>query len=121
MVKSNEKIKHCSSVIDIVQADYFDSVQFIYLATLATHFHQALSGDHSAFWSARKFVNPITHGVWANVDTWGYNTDMEIVVYPGILVPRKYFSWQKIFFKMLKLNYKIDYNVRKHESIKYFL
>ena len=38
--------------------------------------------------------------------------DMEIVVYPGILVPRKYLSWQKIFGKMLALNCKIDNNVR---------
>ena len=38
--------------------------------------------------------------------------DVEIVVYPGILVPRNYLSWQKIFGKMLTLNCKIDYNVR---------
>ena len=38
--------------------------------------------------------------------------DVEIVVYPGILVPRKYFSWQKIFGKVTMLNRKIDYNVR---------
>ena len=39
-------------------------------------------------------------------------TDMEIVVYPGILVHRKYFSWQKIFGKIINLNCKNDYNVR---------
>ena len=37
---------------------------------------------------------------------------VEIVVDPGILVPRKYLTWQKIFDKMLALNFKIDYNVR---------
>ena len=31
----------------------------------------------------------------------GYNlADVEIVVDPGILVPRKYLSWQKIFGKV---------------------
>ena len=34
--------------------------------------------------------------------------DVEIVVDPGILVPRKYLIWQKIFGKMIMLNCKID-------------
>ena len=38
--------------------------------------------------------------------------DMEIVAYPGSLVPRKYFSWQKIFGKVTTLKRKIDYNVK---------
>ena len=38
--------------------------------------------------------------------------DVEILLYPGILVPRKYLSWQKIFVKVTTLNYKIEYNVR---------
>ena len=42
----------------------------------------------------------------------GEGADMEIVVYPGILVPRKYLSWQKIFGKVTTLNRKVDYNVR---------
>ena len=42
----------------------------------------------------------------------GGGADVEIVVYPGILVLRKYLSWQKIFGKMLTFNCKIDYTVR---------
>ena len=38
--------------------------------------------------------------------------DVEIVVDPGILAPRKYLSWQKIFGKVIALNFKIDINVR---------
>ena len=38
--------------------------------------------------------------------------DVEIVVDPGILVTRKYFSRHKIFGKVTMLNRKIDYNVR---------
>ena len=38
--------------------------------------------------------------------------DVEIVVDPGILVSKKYLSWQKIFGIMLALKFKIDYNVR---------
>ena len=38
--------------------------------------------------------------------------DMEIVVDPEILVPRKYLRWQKIFGLVTTLNHKIDYNVR---------
>ena len=40
------------------------------------------------------------------------SADVEIVVDPGILVPRKYLSWQKIFVKVTTLNHKIEYNVR---------
>ena len=35
-------------------------------------------------------------------------SDMQIVVYPGILDPRNYLSWQKLFGKMLKLDFNID-------------
>ena len=46
--------------------------------------------------------------------------DVEIVVDPGILVPRKYLSWQKIFGKVTMLNRKIEYKVRYYELINYF-
>ena len=46
---------------------------------------------------------------------------VEIVVDPGILLPRKYLSWQKIFGKVTALNHKIDSFVRLYESIEYFL
>ena len=55
------------------------------------------------------------------VNAWKRGPDVEIVADPGILVPRKYLIWQKIFGKMLALNCKIDFNVRKKESIEYFL
>ena len=39
--------------------------------------------------------------------------NMQIVVYPGILDPRNYLSWQKLFGKIPTLNYKNKSNVIK--------
>ena len=55
----------------------------------------------SGWWECTE-VQLIRHGT----------ADVEIVVDPGILVPRKYLSWQKIFVKVTTLNHKIEYNVR---------
>ena len=38
--------------------------------------------------------------------------DMEIVVDPGILVSKKYLSWQQLFGKMFNSGFNIDYNAQ---------